>query len=150
MDPLQHVEQPNLEAAIHQLNNRLLQLEHQGPAAAVHSNVKPKSPSTFDGVSNRDTETWLYEVEKYFQATNTIDPQCVIIVATFIKGTALQWWKREEEHRTHQQRHVSLRGRSSVRCSYIGSNQSKQRRLLVPFFRPSGSISQWPSIVLAL
>jgi hypothetical protein len=103
MDPLQHFDQAGLEAVINNLTGRLMRLEHPAaPAAGApipHISVKPKPPTTFDGVTNRDTDTWLYELEKYFAATGTVDPQRVVIVATFIKGPALQWWKKDEEHR---------------------------------------------------
>ncbi|MCW2743448.1 MAG: hypothetical protein JWR45_3870 [Blastococcus sp.] len=138
----------NLEAAFHQLATRLHALEQQNHALLhVHrSTVKPNKPATFDGSNTRNTDTWLFELDMYFAATNTVDPQCVPIVVTFLKDAALQWWQADVKQR--QQNQLPPLGtwdqfKVAFRARFLPIEASRTARTLLQTIRQHKSVQDY-------
>ena len=100
--------QPPLDAAqamafMQEMHNRMMQqsvtiarLEQQSA-----SKIRPPKPDTFDG---RHCDTFIYSLEKLFEYHNeTSSERRVALAITFLRGSALRWYKCAERQDTARQ-----------------------------------------------
>ncbi len=69
---------------------------HAQPFAGSNrsSAPKPAQPSTFSSVKDSgSTDSWLFSLRLYFEATGTADSQKVPFAVTFLRGSAALWWQ---------------------------------------------------------
>lgn len=133
----------SLDRVFNELQARLQRLETQ---AAPRSSIKPHKPSVFDGSNNRNTETWLFEVEVYLRATGTLDPECVPVVATFLKDVALQWWQADLTHRElHHLPPLTMWGefKAAFRHRFLPIEASRTARAMLQTIRQRHSVHDY-------
>ena len=56
--------------------------------------LTPKSPEEFDPAKKKDVDTWLFQVEVYYQLyPNDTDTAKIIDCSSYFRGGALVWWR---------------------------------------------------------
>jgi hypothetical protein len=55
--------------------------------------AKPKPPPTFEG-NRRDADTWLFQLDNYFDVVRMSDAQRVAYAGALLHHSAAQWWRR--------------------------------------------------------
>ena len=55
--------------------------------------AKPKPPPTFEG-NRRDADTWLFQLDNYFDVVRMTDGQRVAYAGALLHHSAAQWWRR--------------------------------------------------------
>ena len=71
------------------------QAEPNVPRNAISKRtLMPKSPEEFDPAKKRDVDTWLFQVEVYYQLyPNDTDTAKIIDCSSYFRGGALVWWR---------------------------------------------------------
>lgn len=97
---MDHTAAPSPVDPMQALYGRIVELEASiaalvGTQGRVH--VKPPKPDVFKG--HKGVATWLYTVEKYFDALHLYgDNERLEYVVTLLHGSAANWWRMLEEH----------------------------------------------------
>jgi type II secretory pathway pseudopilin PulG len=103
----QKVQIEQLGTYTHQLEQQLRQhrqeQQHALSVPSSNSALKPPKPDTFDG---RNVDTFIYALEKVFQFHNVNDMKKVEYAVTYLRGSALRWYKYVE-HQYQGQNAVS-------------------------------------------
>ena len=64
------------------------------PSLAVANSLKPKSPEEFDPAKKKDIDTWLFQVEVYYQLHPQLSDLVKIIdCSSYFRGAAQTWWR---------------------------------------------------------
>jgi len=140
-----------IEAYIHLLGNRITQLENQQHYPPVHHTAplaRPNKPSVYDGTYIANARSWLDEVENYLAATNTIDPNRVPIVISYLRGAASQWWQAECKSRTvTRQATITLwdEFKRAFAARFLPIEASKAARIALTSLRQQRSVADYCS-----
>ena len=108
--PQAQVQQADVNAILHDLHNEVLQqrahilrLEQQQQVERQQSScaIRPPKPDTFDG---RHCDTFIYSLEKLFDYHGeTNSARRVALAITYLRGSALRWYKCAEKQDTNRQ-----------------------------------------------
>jgi chemotaxis protein histidine kinase CheA len=64
------------------------------PSLAVANSLKPKSPEEFDPAKKKDVDTWLFQVDVYYQLHPQLSDLVKIIdCSSYFRGAAQTWWR---------------------------------------------------------
>jgi len=64
-----------------------------GPRLQIQ--MRPKEPPVFTGRKDQDVDTWLHQVEDYFELTKPSDQDGVAYLVLLLTGFARDWWEAE-------------------------------------------------------
>ena len=106
--PTPQVQHVDVNAMLHDLHNEVLQqrahivrLEQQQERQQSATSIRPPKPDTFDG---RHCDTFIYSLEKLFEYHGeTNSARRVALAVTFLRGSALRWYKCAEKQDTIRQ-----------------------------------------------
>ena len=76
--------------AVSQLDQRTRDLTNRGML------VRPPKPEYFHGLTKEHVDLWIFEIEQYFNVVGLVDPHRVPFAASFLRDTALTWWRSKQ------------------------------------------------------
>ena len=77
-----------------ELHRQRAELQQVAASGSRSSAPKPAKPNTFSSVKDSgSTDSWLFSLRLYFEATGTDDSHKVAFAVTFLRGSAALWWQ---------------------------------------------------------
>ena len=94
----------------------------------------------FHGLPSEDVNSWLFLVEHYFRAHNTAEAKQTILAGSFLRSSALQWYRRTLSERGEWNIFPFEEFKAGLRSMFLPRNHQQQLRGKLDMLKQCGNL----------